>query len=393
MDTPQERGVERMIVFQDEVVESTLDVVVNGDIALCTYLSENVYMMKCVNSDGEVLWTKPIGHGMGELVDGYFQNLEKVIVDNTDNSFALFYGNRLLRIDVTGEEIYHNPTFLNLSGYEKFDVLQNKEGDFIIVGTKSQRAYVAKYSHDGQEIFRKIYFISLPGINAFTSVKEVSEGGYLLAGTHESQSSEFWNSVFIAKLTDDGEFEWMNGTELSPSQITEGELDGRNVFGRELIHMQNGNYIYVINASHYSIPNPDVKVLILNQKGDVLKKQSLNVATSNFAVGITGNLSAFSAQRNIGYGLVQNSDGSFSGLINKSRPSNLDDFNGVDELGGNPSYTYQLDTNGDLMESKYFSRLNTSYYTGIGQFENGTRIAQGTSLSFGTISKMVLIYF
>lgn len=393
-------NVERVIVFQNETIDQALDVVTIGNEALCLYISEGVYLMKLVNETGEELWTKPIGHGIGEQADNLFiRYLEKVIVDQSDNTFALFFGNQLLKINRLGEEVYFNPSFFNLPGYVILDILQDSEYNFIVSGTKSARAFMAKYSHSGEELFRNIYFVALPGANAFTSAVELPEGGYLFAGTKESTNEDQVNTMMIAKVDDFGEIEWMKLNEISGGNLPAGNALGLNVFGRELLALDNGNYIYVLNSSHFGDPNQVVTIYSIDPLGNILDTRIINLAISNYAVGSTQSLGPFIDQNDIGRGLIKNFSGGYTGLVNKINLE-LDDIVQIGEvtypvnrLADQTGYTYTLNESGDILSMNYFDSRTGQNFNSINQLSNGKKIALGVNRSFGETARLTLTIY
>jgi hypothetical protein len=114
----------------------------------------------------------------------------------------------LIKIDTNGNELWNRTFGGNENDYGK-DIQITKDGGFIIAGNTQSFAddywgdiWLIRADYSGQELWNRTFGISWGNAN---SVREVSDGGFILAGDSMTETGKRW---IIIKTDASGKKEW-----------------------------------------------------------------------------------------------------------------------------------------------------------------------------------------
>jgi len=174
----------------------------------------DVYLIK-TNSSGNREWASTFG-GIG---DDYAQSVRQatdngyIIVGSTTSSGAGGRDVYLIKTDAAGAPQWMR--FFGGAGDDYgYEVQQTSDGGYIIIGTHpgadlEPDAYLIKTDDLGNLIWQKTFGDSPPNYWAEGhSVRQTSDGGYIITGTAESQNSGEEFDVYLVKTDSDGNKVW-----------------------------------------------------------------------------------------------------------------------------------------------------------------------------------------
>ena len=176
---------------------------------------DDVYLIK-TNSSGIVMWEKTFGgnnYDVGRCVQqtndsGY------IIVGWTNSSGAGGYDFYVIKTDFSGNEIW-NKTFGGSKDDYGQSIQQTKDGGYIIVGsTESYGAggadvYLIKIDSNGNKLWERTFGGSRD--DRGYSVKQTSDGGYIIVGNSESYKpgdGYVYPDIYLIKTDSNGIMSW-----------------------------------------------------------------------------------------------------------------------------------------------------------------------------------------
>lgn len=173
--------------------------------------SSDVYLIK-TDEDGDTLWTKTYGGKDNDRGFGVLQTPDSgyVIAGRTESFGTGAYDVYLIRTDPTGDTVWTR-TYGGINNDYGYSLDQTSDSGFIVAGhTRSFGSgnwdiYLIKTDIDGNAIWEKTYG-NLDIDEAF-SVKETSDGGYIIAGASRVPGSSN-DDVYLVKTRSNGDTLW-----------------------------------------------------------------------------------------------------------------------------------------------------------------------------------------
>ncbi|MCE3225897.1 MAG: lipoprotein [Bacteroidetes bacterium] len=190
----------------------------NSNITDCDLL-----IMK-TDANGELLWTKTYGgakpdyaYSMSETNDGNY------FVTGFSQSFGGGdYDIYLIKFDPNGDKIWEK-TYGSWGNEEARGIIKTSDGNFLIVGTStsfssSQNAVLIKIDGDGTTLWTKTY--GGPGLEFGNSVKQCSDGGFILGGQTFSWGQN--GDTYIVRTNSSGDTLWTKyyGSPLADEAVS-----------------------------------------------------------------------------------------------------------------------------------------------------------------------------
>jgi hypothetical protein len=335
---------------------------------LLLYGTSRNYELTMTNNQGGVLWSKAL-----DLTD--FENfaisLGPIIFARPNNEFHLFYGSSRLRMNAKGETLALDTLFLDdvrpapvgglTYGIGVNKMIATANDTYLVMGDynlSGNRAFIAEVDQSGEMLFQKFYTANVNGSNQYTGGIALEDGGYLVAGTTTAGKSSF----FIQKLNASGKI----------LRTTLNEVDNYNFTGHEFFKKANGDYVYLVCPFNSNSIDRRARFYTVNDTGAILDTSYLDLASLN-----------------ISQGMVEESDGSFIGLVKDKDESNN---NAGSFTQPEYAYLYKLDTEGKVLNQRYLYRSYSSSYTAITKLSNGQTLIAGSTLSFGEEYKLSLLF-
>jgi arginine repressor len=226
-------------------------------------------------------------------------------------------------------------------------VQQTSDGGYIFAGNISYgdgkaNVYLVKTDASGNELWSKTF--RERNANYGKSIKQISDGGYIIAGyTGSDLNGGSYFDVYLVKTDSNGNMLWsrtFGGTN--------------NEFGLSVQQTSDGGYIIVGSSGQFVSPGGDVYVIKTDSNGYMLWSKTL---------GGTNHDAAYSVQ--------QTSDGGYiiAGWTLTSGWSGLN------------AYLVKTDPNGDMLWSKTFVGTSQAAANSVQQTSDGGYIIAGYTYS------------
>jgi hypothetical protein len=309
------------------------------------------------NAAGDTLWTRTYGGpdgGYGSYVQqtsdgGYF------IAGRLPNKSAPEEGAiYLVKTDSTGDTLWtgkYGTTWNPPSAQQTFD------GGYVFTGYGANihagyaSSYLGKISSTGELVWQKVYRIPAGQIESFThaySVRQTSEGGYIIAGDDRF-------SVFLLKTDSSGDILWTKGYFDSYDEAY-------------CVRQTSDNGYIVAGNTAPSGSNVDILLVRTNPRGDTLWTRTYGGPDHEY-----------------GYSVQQTSDG---GFIVVGSTSALKSWEGKEDL-----YLLKTTPSGDTLWTRTFGGLLSDAGYSVQETFDGGYIIVGSSSSFSadSSSRMYLI--
>ncbi|MCF8434928.1 MAG: hypothetical protein K9G37_10665, partial [Crocinitomicaceae bacterium] len=265
------------------------------------------------------------------------------------------------RFNSNGDTLW-TKTYGNVLYDELQDVDTTSDGGFIAVGHTTTtdwdgNVYLIRTNANGIVLWSKEYGGSIGLSDKGYSVRETSDGGFIITGTTETYGSG-GDDVYVLKVSSLGAVQW---TTTIGSAGTVSVMDA----GREVQETNDGGYIVVGYTSAIDINFSDVYLIKLNSAGVVQWKKTYG-----------GN------SYDIGYTVQQTTDNGFiiGATTNSYGAGNWD------------AYLIKTDVNGVLQWSKTYGKSGEDRAQCARQTPDGGYILCGRSTSFGLGSFDVALY-
>ncbi|MCX7879362.1 MAG: T9SS type A sorting domain-containing protein [Ignavibacteria bacterium] len=315
---------------------------------------EDALIIRC-DKDGNIIWQKYFG---GDKLD--FINK---IIPTSDNCYLSIAGTQsfgagstdiwLIKFDTLGNILWN----IIIGGEDDEvarDVIETKDGDFIVVGgshsfgTGVFDGILLMLDNNGNLNKTLLYYTS-ENYNSFRSLVETDDGGYIVGGTLYSDSTN--DDVWLVRINSDGNIEW---------QKAYGGPENEKFI--KIIKSANG-YLIAGTSTSFNKISPDVFLFEIDANGNVLW------ARNHFDNQITSINS------------ILKTDNQFicAGATNKM---NTFDYDFLLQF---------LELNGEFRTGKTYGGLETENLTAIALFPNGDLLLGGYSFSFGTGNSDILL--
>ena len=267
----------------------------------------------------------------------------------------------LSRFNSNGDTLW-TKTYGNVLYDELQDVDTTSDGGFIAVGHTTTtdwdgNVYLIKTNANGIVQWSKEYGGSIGFSDKGYSVRETSDGGFIITGTTESFGSG-GDDVYVLKVNAFGTVQW---TTTIGSAGTASVMDA----GREVQETNDGGFIVVGYTSAVDVNFSDVYLIKLNAAGVVQWKKTYGGSSYD-----------------IGYTVQQTTDNGFiiGATTNSYGAGNWD------------AYLLKTDANGVLQWSKTYGKSGEDRAQCARQTPDGGFILCGRSTGFGTGNFDVALY-
>ncbi len=360
-------------VFSDNNIYWTVGAVAGDGVVLLVYVDNSLeFKFKLIDNTGKEIWTKTYGYKYQLGSQVFLQ----VLLD-ADNTFAIIYNGGLKKIDLDGNIVFNNDSFLgSINNVSVYRVTTSSNNSYLILGTFSSRAYIAEVSKEGLVKFSRLYAFSVNGSNTYTDVIKLSNGGYLAAGIFNSNTPTLKSAFYITSLNSTGIVEYTKKTDI----------DSCDCQGREFLKLSDNNYALLVSPyGDFSKENRS-RLYITNDSADILNIKYIDLSDRNYGSGH----SPF-----FGNGLLKNNSGNLIGIIKTAYEiTTASAFsNATSHNYSKPQYdyVYTLNTSSYTLNQFYINKNYSTYYNSIVKMSNGKTLIFGAIMSLGDELKLMII--
>jgi hypothetical protein len=312
--------------------------------------SEDVYLIK-TEPNGNEEWQKTFGGSKGDVAFSVQQTSDGgyIITGYTKSYSAGWEDVYLIKTEPNGNIMWQK-TFGGTSSDRGTSVQQTSDGGFIIAGgTQSFGAgvfdvYLIKTDPNGNSDWQKTFGGSDSELGY--SVKQTSDGGYIITGETHSYGAGF-EDVYLIKTDPNGNSEW--------EKTFGGSYDDR---GKSVQQTSDGGYIVVGSTASFGAGSYDVYLIKADPNG--IKKWQ---KTFGGSVGFYGDWGS-SVQQTLDGGYI------IAGSYNL--------FDGMYDV-----YLIKTDPNGDSQWQKTFGGSSIDFAYSVQQTSDGGYIIVGDTSSYG----------
>jgi hypothetical protein len=360
---PTENVVVLPVPVSGEIISATA-----GEACVLLLYGSGSNELTMINNQGLVLWSKTLDLSVFET---FAIGTDVNVFARPNKEFHLFYGSSRMRMSSTGQVLALDTLFLDdikpapvgglTYGIGVNKMIATANDTYLVMGDynlSGNRAFIAEIDQSGEMLFQKFYTANVNGSNKYTGGVTLADGGYLVAGTSTSGKSSF----FIQKLNASGKI----------LRTTLNEVDNYNFTGHEFFKKANGDYTYLVCPFTSNSTDRRARFYTVNDTGAILDTSYLDLASLN-----------------ISQGMVEDSDGSFIGLVKDKVESNN---NAGSFTLPEYAYLYKLDREGKVLNQRYLYRSYSSSYKAITKLSNGQTLIVGRTLSFGEEYKLSLLF-
>ncbi|MGO3183610.1 MAG: T9SS type A sorting domain-containing protein [Aequorivita sp.] len=265
---------------------------------------------------------------------------------------------------------------------------------YIMMGTmetlmpeEKTQVYVVRVSDSLEMLWSKA--IEVEGNDRGNAVALTEDGGFLLVGTSTS-SIDLKKSIYIIKLSDQGEIEWSKLVESKNYQLE----------GNAVKVCEDGSFV-IVGSSGISEEDTDVYIVKLTNNGDIIWDKNIGgggidtgYAVNTDADGgfiIAGETNSFDSNHNYvdSYFIKLDETGNlqWTNLLFPYVPSRAHDITPTTDGGyaavgrfGGSGYIAKMNSEGDVQWLKEYGLSDySSYFYKISTLENGNVVAVGNA--------------
>ena len=244
-------------------VQQTLD----GGYVIAGYTSSygagqaDVYLVK-TNASGDTLWTRTYGGTLWDQGNSVQQTSDSgYIITGYKSQQSAGYDVYLIKTSVSGDTLWTR-TYGWADDDEGNSVRQTSDGGYIIAGqtysfgTTSWDVYLIKTNASGDTLWTRVY--GAVGVDEGNSVQQTSDAGYIIAGLTGSFGAGSYD-VWLIKTNAAGDTLWTK-TYGGP------DFD----VGNSVQQTSDGGYIITGYTDSYGAGSADVYLIKTNASGDTL---------------------------------------------------------------------------------------------------------------------------
>lgn len=200
----------------------------NGDVSV-NYGQADYWIVK-LNSEGTIIWSKSYGGSGHDIAKAVMETTDSMLIvvgiTTSDDHFVhghngLGYDYWILKLNSEGDTIW-TKCYGNSKNDWASSVTQSSDGGFVIAGTTEIENidnrldfWILKLNSEGDSLWSRYYGGS--GWDLASSIKQTSDGGYIVAGRTNSSDGDVWGGNIIndsiydywtVKLKSDGDTLW-----------------------------------------------------------------------------------------------------------------------------------------------------------------------------------------
>jgi Secretion system C-terminal sorting domain len=224
---------------------------------------EDIYLLK-LNSNGDTTWTRTYG-GNGLEQGFYVQQTSDggyIITGQTPAFGAGAFDVYLVKLLANGN-IAWTKTYGGIGSEYGTAVQQTSDGGYMITGSNDNNFgfgasdfYLVKTDPTGNHIWSKTY--GNTGFQEGVSVKQTTDGGYIVAGTSENTLGPLGPDMCLIKTNSAGDTLWSKlygGTMIDECYDVQQTADGGYVLvGKSFSFSTNGDYdVYVVKVNNQGV--------------------------------------------------------------------------------------------------------------------------------------------
>jgi len=224
--------------------------------------SEDLYLIK-TNENGDLLWSKTYGSdendwglSVKQTVDGGFIVTGVIDLNTTKNDQVY-----LIKTDENGDTLWTKNYGGNYNDYG-YSVQQTTDGGYIIAGilmtnsVNGDEVYLIKTNSSGDTIWTRSY--GGDGLDYGYSVQQTIDEGYIITGLTQLNSSYY--DVFLIKANSNGDTLW--------TRIIGGQYDYE--YGNSVKQTTDGGYIIVGTTNAVSSGMYSVYLIKTDYEGNIV---------------------------------------------------------------------------------------------------------------------------
>jgi len=306
-------------------------------------------LLASMNAQTETNWQKTYGGSGKDFGWSVQQTLDGgyVIVGYTNSFGAGGYDVYLVKTDAYGNQLWQR-TYGGTGNDFGWSVQQTSDGGYIIVGytrpfiTDDYDVYLVKTDASGNQLWQMTY--GGTGNDLGWSVKQTSDGGYIIAGSTGSFGAGS-SDVYLVKTDSSGKLLW---------QKTYGGVNSDG--GYSVQQTSDGGYVIVGDTWSFGAGGDDVYLVKTDASGDQLWQMTYGGTGDDF-----------------GYSIQQTSDGGYV----------IAGWTNLFGAGGYDVYLVKTDSSGKLLWQRTYGGTGNDYGRYVQQTSDGGYVIAGYTNSFG----------
>jgi hypothetical protein len=252
---------------------------------------QDVYLIK-TNYLGDSVWTNRFGGDLDDVGRAVIEVADGYIIAGYTRSFGVgAYDILLIKTDQFGNKLWQETYGADLAEWG-FDVEQTSDGGYIIVGKTSSSGagaydvYLVKTNALGNMSWQKTFGGTQSDYGQ--SVKQTSDGGYIIAGATASLGAGSFD-VYLIKTNSQGNLSWyktFGGTGSDYGYDVEQTSDnGFIIAGKKYSYTNNSYDVYIIKTD--SVGNLEWQKTVGGPQADGSYSLTLNTDGACITVGET----------------------------------------------------------------------------------------------------------
>lgn len=252
-----------------------------------SYNTQNIdlYIVK-IDSTGTLLWEKTFGGNKLDIANTVCEDDEgNLIICGYTESKGLGQDDiYIIKIDKNGNLIWEK-TFGSSTSEMGYEVIFTSDKNLIIVGNSGKfvenwgdrNIYVIKLDLDGNKLWEKTYSTigSEPYHERGESIIELSDGGYLITGSHDITYQDVSN-ILVLKINS-------AGTELWRKSFGKGSYYDYGIVSCEV----NNNEYLITGVSKSNSTNNDITFYFLDNNGRLSKTKTISNPGNDWITSLT----------------------------------------------------------------------------------------------------------
>jgi hypothetical protein len=401
--SPEEKEISSVNIYPDSTIILPVEVVAGQNCLLSAYFTnKGKFNFILTDNNGKFIWEKQFG-----ITQPFNSNTLPALtamLAESDGTFTVFNGDRLINFDKDGVVLRDIPDFLSsipanagssVSGHRVIHVFQTKNGNYFFYGSYTvlgtYYGFAAEINHtDGTLIFRKVFEVH----TQFTGCQMTPDGGYLLLGARIPASFIHSTRFVLLKLAADGTTLWSKKYALDVNlPLTATSTSINNLYTHEIVETNDGNYLCFISSPSYLISDQKTRVYKISPDGVLMDSVFININNYNIIAGgrsqSASTLNPTTYANSNGYGVIEKDNGNIRVYMQSDR------FNVVQQTASivNGVHTFYSEIDQDLniihsanVQNAYYDNINSVCKTSDGKIASF-----GLITSFGFDYKPVLI--